>query len=86
MRHIALSLSAAAILGSALLATPAAASPATHLPALSPLLAGHTGSAEPARYAHWRCIKKGRCWVPCQGQRCRRVCFKSWWSCRKSLW
>jgi hypothetical protein len=86
MRRLQLILPAAAVLGLTLMATPTLAAPATSLPSLAPAIADQAGTVQLAKaYARWRCVKKGRCWVPCQGERCRRVCFRSWWACRKSL-
>jgi hypothetical protein len=86
MKRLHLTLPAAAVLGLALLSSPSPAAPATSLPGLAPLTADEAGAVEQARYSRgWRCVKKGRCWVPCQGDRCRRACFRSWWSCRRSI-
>jgi len=85
MKCIQLTLPVAAVLGLVVMATPALAGPATSLPALTPLIADQAGSVELARTGRWKCVRKGRCWVPCRGDLCRRACFRSWWSCRKSL-
>jgi hypothetical protein len=81
MRQLQLSLPAAAFLGLVVMTAPAVS-----LPTLPPAATSQAGSFEPVRsYERWRCVKKGRCWVPCRGSVCRRACFPSWWSCRRSL-
>jgi hypothetical protein len=45
------------------------------------LIADQEGSVELARTSRLKCVRRGRCWVPCRGETCRKACFRTWWSC-----
>jgi hypothetical protein len=71
---------AVAVIGLIVPATPAFPAPASSLPELTALIAGQPGSVELVRTSRWKCVKRGRCWVPCRGDMCRKACFRTWWA------